>query len=84
MIESRSILKISKPVYETNGPKVVKTGIVTKWLIHKANKFLLLSAFMLLPKPQVQNVTEKPDISNKPKSDSSVEPINVGLYPRIG
>ena len=82
-IESRNIQKISNPVYETIGPNVVKTGIITKWLIHKAKKFLLLSSFMLLAKPQVQDVKEKQE-TKKPKSDNSVEPINIVPYPRIG
>ena len=82
-IESRNIQKISKPVYETIGPNVVKTGLITKWLIHKAKKFLLLSAFMLLAKAPVQNVTEKQE-TKKPKCDKTVEPINIVPYPRIG
>ena len=75
---------MSKPVYETHGVNVVKTGNMTKWLKTQANKFLLLSAFMLLAKPQVQNATKKEDIAKKTKSAKSVEPIHNMPYPRIG
>ena len=82
-IESRNIWKKSKNVSEPNGPNVAKTGMSTNWLIQTANKFLRISSIMLLAKPQVQNVTEKQE-SKKPKSDNSVEPINIVPYPRIG
>ena len=81
-IESRNIHGISKPLYETIGAKVVKTGIITKWLFNKANKFLLLSSFLLLAKPKVQNVTEKEDIVKKSKSVNFADPINIVPYPR--
>ena len=80
-IESRNIKKIFGPVYQSAGQKVVKTEIITKWLLHKANKFLLLASFMLLAKPQIQNATKKEEIVKNPES---VEPINIVPYPRIG
>ena len=55
-IESRNISNISKPVYETSGAKVVKTGMFTKWLRQKSMKVILLASLMLLAKPQVQTV----------------------------
>ena len=75
-----------KPVYETIGGKVVKTGILTKWFIKKSNKFLLLASFMLLAKTQVQNVTKKEDIVKNPKAVEPINivPFNIVPYPRIG
>ena len=65
-IESRNVLKKSKPVYETSGAKVVKTGSITKWLRQKAMKSLLLASLMLLPKPQVQIVKANEETFKKP------------------
>ena len=92
-VESRNILKLSKPVYTTNDETVpvpslslsrmAKTGIITKVLLQKANKFLLLSSFMLLAKPQVQHIEEK---ENKPKKSKPVISVknNMLPYPRTG
>ena len=81
-------VKVVKPIQTEPVPslslsRMSKTGIITKLLIHKAKKFLLLSSFMLLAKPQVQNITEKEDISKKPKPVMSVKNNRVP-YVRVG
>ena len=99
-VESKSILKISKPVYKTNGENVVKiiqaeflpslsllrmakTGIITKLLLQKAKKFLLLSSFMLLDKAQLKHFAEKEDILKKSRPVISMK-NNILPYPRAG
>ena len=66
-IESRNILKKSKPVFETSGEKVVKTGIITKWLRQKDTKILFLYSFLLLAKPQVQIVVANKELAKPPQ-----------------
>ena len=73
----------AEPVSSLSLSRMSKTGIITKLLIHKAKKFLLLSSLMLLAKPQVQNITEKEDISKKPKPVMSVKNNRVP-YVRVG
>ena len=83
-IESSNTLKISKPVYKTNDVNVNRTRVITKCLREKTSKFLFLSSFLLLAKPQLQIVLAMEDMAMKPKSVNSVNPMNIMPYPRIG